>query len=175
MNNSKILSRAHLLDAAARARAAGRRTVFANGAFDLLHVGHVRYLEAARREGDWLAVGVNSDRSVRSAKGEGRPILPEAERAEIVAALACVDAVVLFDEESPAALLAELAPDVHAKGTDYTAASVPERVIVASYGGKTAIVGDPKEHATTDLIERIKLSAVSSQPSAKPPDGNTNG
>jgi rfaE bifunctional protein nucleotidyltransferase chain/domain len=156
MSASKVLSRAQLLDAAARERAAGRRIVFANGAFDLLHVGHVRYLEAARREGDWLAVGVNSDRSVRSTKGEGRPILAEGERAEIVAALTCVDAVVLFDENSPAALLSELRPDVHAKGTDYTSSSVPERGVVASYGGKTAIVGDPKDHATTDLISRIR-------------------
>ena len=156
MTTSKILSRSQLLEAAARERAAGRRIVFGNGAFDLLHVGHVRYLEAARREGDWLAVGVNSDQSVRNAKGEGRPILPERERAEIIAALACVDAVVLFDEESPAVLLAELEPHVHAKGTDYTPASVPERDVVASYGGKTAIVGDPKDHATSDLIERIR-------------------
>jgi len=169
MTTSKILSRTRLLEAAARERAVGRRIVFANGAFDLLHVGHVRYLEAARREGGWLAVGVNSDESVRRAKGTGRPILPEAERAEIVAALACVDAVVLFDEDSPAALLAELAPDVHAKGTDYTTTTVPERDVVASYGGKTAIVGDPKDHATSDLIERIKLSAVSAQPSAPGP------
>ena len=156
MTTSKILSRARLLEAAKRARAAGRRIVFANGAFDLLHTGHVRYLEASRREGGWLAVGINSDRSVRRAKGADRPILPEEERAEIVAALACVDAVVLFDEDSPAGLLAELKPDVHAKGTDYTMDSVPERDVVASYGGKTAIVGDPKDHATTDLIERIR-------------------
>ena len=155
-SGAKILSRAGLLEAAARERAAGRRIVFANGAFDLLHVGHVRYLEAARREGDWLAVAVNSDESVRRAKGAGRPILPEEERVEIVAALACVDAVVLFDEDSPAAILAELTPDVHAKGTDYTSASVPERDVVAAYGGKTAIVGDPKDHATSDLIERIR-------------------
>ena len=156
MTASKILSRRHLLEAAAAQRAAGRKIVFANGAFDLLHAGHVRYLEAARREGDWLAVGVNSDVSVARAKGDGRPIVPEAERAEIVAALACVDAVALFAEDSPADLLADLRPDVHAKGTDYTAESVPERGAVAAYGGKTAIVGDPKEHATTDLIERIR-------------------
>jgi D-glycero-beta-D-manno-heptose 1-phosphate adenylyltransferase len=156
MTASKILSRDELLEAAARERAGGKRIVFANGAFDLLHVGHVRYLEAARREGGWLAVGINSDRSVRRSKGNGRPVLPERERAEIVAALACVDAVALFDEDSPAALLSELRPEVHAKGTDYTAESVPERDVVASYGGKTAIVGDPKDHATTDLIEKIR-------------------
>jgi len=156
MTASKILSRAELLEAAARERAGGRRIVFANGAFDLLHAGHVRYLQASRREGDWLAVGINSDRSVRRAKGPDRPILPEEERAEIVASLACVDVVVLFDEDSPAGLLAELKPDVHAKGTDYTPASVPERDVVAAYGGRTAIVGDPKDHATTDLIEKIR-------------------
>ncbi len=141
---------------ASRERAAGSRVVFANGAFDLLHAGHVRYLEAARREGDWLVVAVNSDASVTRAKGEGRPIVPDAERAEIVAALGCVDAVVVFEEDSPAALLADIRPDVHAKGTDYSPASVPERDVVAGYGGRTVIVGDPKDHATTDLIERIR-------------------
>jgi rfaE bifunctional protein nucleotidyltransferase chain/domain len=155
MTASKILSRDQLLEAAARQKGAGRSVVFANGAFDLLHAGHVRYLEAARREGDWLAVGVNSDRSVGRQKGPGRPIVPEAERAEIVAALGCVDAVVIFDEDSPAALLAALRPEVHAKGTDYTKDSVPEREVVARHGGRTAIVGDPKEHATTELIARI--------------------
>jgi len=156
MTTTKILSRKELLEAAAAQKAAGRTIVFANGAFDLLHVGHVRYLEAARREGDWLVVGVNSDRSARAGKGEGRPIFREAERAEIVSALGCVDAVVVFDEETPAALLEEVKPDVHAKGTDYTPHSVPERGIVAAYGGRTVIVGDPKDHATTDLIERIR-------------------
>jgi D-glycero-beta-D-manno-heptose 1-phosphate adenylyltransferase len=169
VNRSKVLSRSELVEVANRQRAGGKRIVFANGAFDLLHAGHVRYLEAARREGDFLAVGVNSDESVKRAKGAGRPIVPETERLEILAALACVDALVLFDEDSPAALIGELRPDVHAKGTDYTAESVPERQIVAAYGGRTAIVGDPKEHATTDLIERIKLSALSSQPSARSP------
>jgi rfaE bifunctional protein nucleotidyltransferase chain/domain len=156
MTVSKILTRDRLLEAAERARAAGRRIVFANGAFDLLHVGHVRYLEAARREGDWLAVGVNSDRSVARAKGPARPILPEAERAEVVAALAAVDAVSIFDEESPAALIAAMRPHVHAKGTDYSAESVPERDVVAAYGGRTAIVGDAKEHGTTDVIKNIR-------------------
>ena len=148
---------------AAAQRSAGSRIVFANGAFDLLHAGHVRYLEGARREGDWLAVGVNSDASVARAKGDGRPIVPEAERAEIVAALECVDAVVLFGEDSPADLLTALRPDVHAKGTDYTAESVPERTAVAAYGGRTAIVGDPKDHATTDLIERIRKAGGTPQ------------
>jgi D-glycero-beta-D-manno-heptose 1-phosphate adenylyltransferase len=156
MTAAKILSRAQLLEAAARARAGGKTIVFANGAFDLLHVGHVRYLEAAAREGGWLVVAVNSDASVARVKGAGRPVLPEGERAEIVAALAAVDAVVVFDEDSPAGLIAALAPEVHAKGTDYTAGDVPEREVVASYGGRTAIVGDPKDHATTDVIERIR-------------------
>ena len=158
MSGSKVLSRAGLLEAAARERASGRTIVFANGAFDLLHVGHVRYLQAARREGGWLAVGVNSDASVARAKGASRPILPEAERAEIVAALRAVDAVAIFDEDSPAALIAALRPDVHAKGTDYSAESVPERDVVAAYGGRTAIVGDPKGHATTDVIAKIRRS-----------------
>ncbi len=155
----KIVPRVELLRRCAVERERSRLIVFANGAFDLLHAGHVRYLEAAKAEGDWLVVGVNSDESVRAAKGPSRPIVPESERAEIVAALACVDAVVLFDEASPAGLIAELAPDVHAKGTDYTAETVPERDVVRSYGGRTAIVGDPKDHATSDLVERIRRAA----------------
>jgi len=151
----KIVSRPEAVKAAAREREMHRQVVFANGAFDLFHAGHVRYLEAARAEGDWLIVGVNSDASVSRSKGAGRPIVPAAERAEIVAALECVGAVVVFEEDSPAALLEELRPDVHAKGTDYTPESVPEREVVATYGGRTVIVGDPKDHATTDLIERI--------------------
>ena len=158
MTASKILGREALLAVAERARAAGKRIVFANGTFDLLHVGHVRYLEGARREGDWLAVGVNSDRSVERAKGPSRPILPEAERAEIVAALGTVDAVSVFDEDSPAALIAAIRPHVHAKGTDYTADTVPERDVVAACGGRTVIVGDAKDHATTDVIAKIKRS-----------------
>lgn len=153
---AQILSRRQAADAAVRLRREGQRLVFANGAFDLLHVGHVRYLEAARREGDFLLVGVNSDASVRRLKGEGRPIVAETERAEIVAALRCVDAVVVFDETSPAALIAELRPAVHAKGTDYTAESVPEREVVERAGGRVAIVGDPKDHATTDLVARLR-------------------
>jgi rfaE bifunctional protein nucleotidyltransferase chain/domain len=156
MSTDKILSRTRLLERAAEEKARGSKIVFANGAFDLLHAGHVRYLEAAKREGDWLAVGVNSDASVRREKGQGRPIMPENERAEIVAALACVDAVVVFPEDSPAGLLSELQPGVHAKGTDYTVQSVPEKDVVSAYGGRTAIVGDPKNHATTDLLERIR-------------------
>ena len=158
MTAAKVLSREGLLAEADRRRRAGDRIVFANGAFDLLHVGHVRYLEAARREGEWLVVGVNSDASVARAKGPSRPVLPEVERAEIVAALEAVDAVVLFEEDSPASLIAALRPDVHAKGTDYSAERVPEREVVAGYGGRTAIVGDPKDHATSDVIAKIRRS-----------------
>jgi rfaE bifunctional protein nucleotidyltransferase chain/domain len=153
---AQILSRRQAADAAERLRRKGQKLVFANGAFDLLHVGHVRYLEAARREGDFLLVGVNSDSSVRQLKGEGRPVVPEAERVEIVSALGCVDAVVVFDESSPADLIAELKPAVHAKGTDYTAESVPERAVVEKTGGRVAIVGDPKDHATTELLARLR-------------------
>jgi len=161
---SKIVSLPELLDAAAPQSAAGKRIVFANGAFDLLHAGHVRYLQAARAQGDWLAVGVNSDASVARAKGSGRPIVPQQERAEIVAALACVDAVVIFGEDSPADLLSRLRPQVHAKGTDYEAGTVPEREVVAAYGGQTVIVGDPKGHATTELIDRIRAANVNRKP-----------
>ena len=157
----KVVTRVEAVRAAARERANGKRIAFANGAFDLLHAGHVRYLEAARREADWLLVGVNSDASVARSKGSGRPVVSEAERAEIVAALACVDAVVVFEEDSPAGLLDEVRPDVHAKGTDYTSESVPERGVVEAYGGRTVIVGDPKDHATTDLIERIRKTGSS--------------
>jgi rfaE bifunctional protein nucleotidyltransferase chain/domain len=159
MASSKILSRAQALEAAARRRAEGQTIVFANGAFDLLHVGHARYLQAARALGEWLLVGVNSDRSVAASKGPSRPVVPEAERAELVAALEGVDAVILFDEDTPEALIRQLAPDVHAKGTDYSADTVPEREVVASHGGRTVIVGDPKDHATTDVIERIRKTS----------------
>lgn len=152
----RVLSRGEAVLRAQQLHRTGKTVVFANGAFDLLHVGHVRYLEAARAQGDFLIVGVNSDRSVRESKGPGRPILSDAERAEIVAALGCVDAVVVFDEKSPAELIREIRPDVHAKGTDYSAESVPEKDVVSSYGGRVAIVGDPKDHATTDLLSRIR-------------------
>lgn len=152
----RILSRSEAVARAQQLHRQGKIVVFANGAFDLLHVGHLRYLEAARAQGDFLIVGVNSDDSVRQSKGPSRPILPEAERAELVASLRCVEAVVIFPEGSPATLIAELRPDVHAKGTDYTAGSVPEKDVVRSYGGRVAIVGDPKDHATTDLLSRIR-------------------
>jgi rfaE bifunctional protein nucleotidyltransferase chain/domain len=159
-STKKVVSREEAVRLAAGEKAAGRRVVFANGAFDLLHAGHVRYLEAARREGNWLVVGVNSDASVARSKGSGRPIVPASERAEIVAALESVDAVVVFEEDSPSALLDEIKPDVHAKGTDYTPDTVPEREVVRRNGGRTAIVGDPKDHATTDLIDRIRKAGT---------------
>jgi rfaE bifunctional protein nucleotidyltransferase chain/domain len=129
--------------------------VLANGCFDLLHVGHVRYLSAARGLGDALVVGLNSDASVRRLKGPGRPVMPADERAELIGALASVDLVVVFDDDSAEALIARLRPDVHAKGTDYTEESVPERAAVLAAGGRVAIAGDPKSHATRDLIAAI--------------------
>jgi len=152
----KILSREGVREVIEEHRRAGRRIVFANGVFDLLHVGHVRYLQAARAEGDVLVVGVNSDRSTRTLKGEGRPILTEQARAALVAALAAVDYVVLFDEPDVKPLLRALHPDVHAKGTDYTPESVPERDLAASLGIRVAIVGDPKQHSTRDLLGRLR-------------------
>jgi D-glycero-beta-D-manno-heptose 1-phosphate adenylyltransferase len=140
---------------AARLRAEGRRVVLANGCFDLLHVGHVRYLTAARALGDVLFVGINSDAAVARLKGPGRPLAPVAERAELLAALRAVDHVVVFDEDTADRLIELVRPAVHAKGTDYTAATVPEAARVRAAGGRVAIVGDPKEHATRDLIATI--------------------
>lgn len=140
-----------------RLRADGKTVAMANGHFDLVHVGHLRYLEAARREADALIVAINDDDSVRRLKGEGRPVVPAAERAELLAALEPVDYVVVFSGDSPAPLLAEIRPDVHCKGTDYVSPEkVPEHGVVTAYGGRTAIVGDPKDHATSDLISRVK-------------------
>ena len=138
------------------ARAGGRTIAFANGCFDVLHVGHVRYLEGARREADVLVVGVNGDASVRRLKGEGRPVLPEADRALLVAAVRAVDHVVVFPDDDVSRLLLALRPDVHCKGTDYTPDTVPEKGVVRSYGGRVAIVGDPKRHDTRVLLERIR-------------------
>ncbi len=151
-----VLTEDELVRAVARERAAGRRIAFANGCFDVLHVGHVRYLEGARREGDCLVVAVNDDGSVRALKGEGRPILAAEDRAELVAALRAVDYVVLFPETTVARLLERLRPDVHCKGTDYTTDSVPERETVRAYGGRIAIVGDAKDHSTRDLFARLR-------------------
>jgi len=150
-----ILTRDQLEQAVAGDRAEGRSVALANGVFDLLHVGHVRYLQAASQHADRLVVAVNSDASVRRLKGEGRPILDEQARAELVAALRGVHYVVIFDDDTVGPLLTALRPDVHCKGTDYTVETVPERAIVESYGGRTAICGDPKDHSTRDLLKRI--------------------
>ena len=152
MSNGKILGRQQLRGCVEQWRGAGERVVLANGNFDLLHVGHVRYLRGAKELGGKLVVAINSDESVRALKGEGRPIVPENERAEIVAALADVDAVVIFPELDVRGLIREIRPDIQAKGTDYTADSVPERDAVGEYGGRVAIVGDPKDHSTSEII-----------------------
>ena len=138
------------------ARRAGLSVAFANGCFDVLHVGHVRYLQGAKREADILVVGVNGDQSVRRLKGEGRPLQPEEDRALLVAALRAVDHVLVFSENDVSRLLLALRPDVHCKGTDYTPDTVPEREVVRSYGGRVAIVGDAKDHDTRDLIARLR-------------------
>jgi D-glycero-beta-D-manno-heptose 1-phosphate adenylyltransferase len=158
MSNRKILERRQLRTRVEEWRRAGERIVLANGNFDLLHVGHVRYLRAAKELGGKLVVAINSDASVRVLKGEGRPIMPEEERAEIVAALSDVDAVVIFPELDVRALIRELRPDIQAKGTDYTAETVPERDVVGEYGGRVAIVGDAKDHSTSEII-RSRLSS----------------
>src|SRR5262245_51014185 len=156
MNNDKtVLDREELKKRVAAARAHGARIVFANGCFDVLHVGHIRYLAGARALGDVLVVGINSDEQVAIQKGDGRPLLPASQRAEIVAALESVTFVTIFDEPSVEQLLLALKPDVHAKGTDYTVDTVPERDVVRSYGGQVAIVGDPKNHSTSSIIARL--------------------
>jgi rfaE bifunctional protein nucleotidyltransferase chain/domain len=151
----KVVSREQLVALVSADREAGRTIAFANGCFDLLHVGHVRYLQAAAAEADRLIVAVNDD-ATAGAKGPGRPVLPAHDRAELVAALRGVDYVTIFPEATVAPLLLLLRPDVHCKGTDYTVDSVPERETVASYGGRVAIVGDPKDHSTRDLLSRIR-------------------
>jgi rfaE bifunctional protein nucleotidyltransferase chain/domain len=151
-----IVTESGLVAAVARERAAGKTIAFANGCFDVLHVGHVRYLQGAAAEADCLVVAVNDDASVAALKGAGRPILSAADRAELVAGLRSVDYVVIFADATVERLLRLIKPDVHCKGTDYTVDTVPERAVVTSYGGRTAIVGDPKHHATRDLLARIK-------------------
>jgi rfaE bifunctional protein nucleotidyltransferase chain/domain len=151
-----ILTRSQLVERVASDRSQKLTIAFANGAFDLLHVGHIRYLEGARREADRLVVAINSDTSVRGLKGPNRPILSENDRAELVDALRAVDYVVIFDEPTVTPLLELIKPDVHCKGTDYTIDTVPERDTVRAYGGRIAIVGDPKDHSTTDLLTRLK-------------------
>ena len=155
MTDSRILSREEMLTRVAEARSSGAQIVLANGCFDVLHVGHVRYLEGARELGDVLVVGINSDEQVARLKGPGRPILPAIERAEVVASLEPVTYVTIFDEPTVEQLLLALKPDVHAKGTDYTEETVPERAVVRSYGGRVAIVGDPKDHSTSAILARI--------------------
>ena len=155
--SNKILTRPQLRSQVEQWRGSGERITLANGNFDLLHVGHVRYLHGAKALGGKLVVAINSDESVRALKGEGRPIMPAHERAEIVAALADVDAVVIFPELDVRALIREVRPDIQAKGTDYTAESVPERDTVEEYGGRVEIVGDPKNHSTSEIIRaRLK-------------------
>lgn len=155
--HNKILIREQLRQRVDEWRRAGELITLANGAFDLLHVGHVRYLRGAKALGGKLVVAINADESVRTLKGEGRPIMAAEERAEIVAALADVDAVVIFSELDVRAIIREIRPDIHAKGTDYTADSVPERDVVKEYGGRVEIVGDPKNHSTSEIIRsRLK-------------------
>ena len=151
-----ILDRAGVVNETSRARAGGATIVLANGCFDLLHVGHVRYLEGAKALGDVLVVAVNSDKQASILKGDGRPYVPETERAELVSALRVVDIVTIFDESTVEELIRAIRPDFHAKGTDYTAESVPERAIVLQCGGTVAIVGDPKDHSTSSLIKTMR-------------------
>ena len=152
----KVLDRDELVRRVEAARRSGKRVALANGLFDLLHVGHLRYLEAAAAEADVLVVAVNADASARALKGPGRPIVPEAERAELLAGLSCVDFVTIFPEADVIALLTALRPDVHCKGTDYTAETVPERETARRLGVRVAITGDPKDHATRDLIAQVR-------------------
>ena len=154
--SNRVVSRASLIGQVRSAQQNGKRIVLANGCFDVLHAGHVRYLEGARALGDLLVVGINSDEQVEALKGHGRPILKETERAELIAALQAVDLVTIFNEPTVTELLLALKPDIHAKGTDYTEETVPERDVVRSYGGRVAIVGDPKDHSTTEIIRRFK-------------------
>jgi D-glycero-beta-D-manno-heptose 1-phosphate adenylyltransferase len=152
---SLIIDRAELVTCITTEKVAGSRIVLANGCFDILHAGHVRYLEGARALGDVLVVGINSDEQVAKLKGAGRPILPEHERAELVASLQVVDLVTIFAEPTVTELLLAIKPDVHAKGTDYTEETVPERDVVRSYGGRVVIVGDPKDHSTSEILKKV--------------------
>lgn len=152
---SRILEPNRLIARVAIARKHGARVVLANGCFDILHVGHIRYLEGAKKLGDVLVVGINSDEQVRVQKGEGRPFVPERERAEIVASIRAVDFVTIFPEPTVEQLLLSIRPDIHAKGTDYTEDSVPERDVVRSIGGRVVIVGDPKDHSSTEMVKKV--------------------
>jgi rfaE bifunctional protein nucleotidyltransferase chain/domain len=155
--SQRILGRDQLIERVLSARKAGARVVLANGCFDLLHVGHVRYLQAAKALGDLLVVGINSDEQTRRLKGEGRPLVPEAQRAEIISGLEAVDLLTIFSEPTVEELLIALKPNFHAKGTDYTEDSVPERDVVRSYGGQVAIVGDPKNHSSSQIIGELTV------------------
>ena len=157
LETAPILDRQRLVEFVSRRRAAGDKIVLANGCFDLFHAGHIRYLSGAKALGGTLIVAVNSDDRVRQLKGTGRPYMPENERAEILASLRTVDAVTIFDERTVEELILVIRPDVHAKGTDYTTETVPEREIVRSYGGAVAIVGDPKDHSSTDLANKVGI------------------
>jgi rfaE bifunctional protein nucleotidyltransferase chain/domain len=156
LSTSKILTREELRRQVEAWRAQGEKITLANGCFDLLHVGHIRYLRAAKQLGGRLVLAINSDKSVRALKGSGRPLMPAEERAEILAALSDVDAIVIFTEPDVAAVIRAIRPDVHAKGTDYTAQNVPERDVVSECGGRVAIVGDPKDHSATEIIRRLE-------------------
>jgi rfaE bifunctional protein nucleotidyltransferase chain/domain len=151
----KVASLAEVARRVAAARQGGKRVALANGVFDLLHVGHVRYLEGAKALADVLVVAVNADSSARANKGPGRPVVPAAERAELVAAMACTDHVLIFDQPDVREVVSVLKPDVHVKGTDYTPETIPEREAVLAYGGRVAIAGDPKDHATSELLQRL--------------------
>ena len=155
----KLVTLERALELREEARRQDKSVVFTNGCFDLLHVGHIRYLVGAADEGDILFVALNSDRSVRTLKGDGRPLFPAEERAEIISALECVDAVLIFDDSSVDRLLRQLRLNVHAKGTDYAPDTVPERETVKAYGGRIAIVGDPKDHSSADLLERLRKAS----------------
>lgn len=155
-NAARIVGRDELVSIIEDERSSGKKIVLANGCFDLFHVGHIRYLEGAKAAGDFLIVAVNSDEQVIKQKGEGRPFMPENERAEIVAALRCVDLVTIFPEPTVTEVIRAIKPDFHAKGTDYTADSVPEKDIVAEVGGKVIIVGDPKDHSSSDMLRKIR-------------------
>jgi rfaE bifunctional protein nucleotidyltransferase chain/domain len=160
MPNAPILDEGQLSQVIAAERSRGRKIAFANGCFDVLHVGHVRYLQAAAEVADVLIVGVNSDASVRELKGEGRPVMKESERAEIISAIRGVSYVTVFSDRSPARLLQAMRPDFQCKGTDYTADSVPEAAIVRAYGGRVVIVGDPKDHSTTGILDELRRSGA---------------
>ena len=154
--NAPIVTESELTQIVADAHRDGKRVAFANGCFDILHVGHIRYLQGAADVADVLIVGVNSDRSVHELKGEGRPVMPERERAEMISAIRGVSYVTVFDEKSPARILGTVKPDFQCKGTDYTPDSVPEAEVVRSYGGEVVIVGDPKDHSTSDVLRKLR-------------------